>query len=149
MKNRCIAALLLALWSGSAVAATIDVKVYDAFGAAYPSTRIGEELGALYNLGFKTTLVLILGPNLEDERVNRQKEIVDDIDPNRHGILFAIGTPVETYTRGFSITPNDAAELLPARDSFRVLVLGPAGRVLHESSEVIPREQLIRIAPGS
>ncbi len=149
MKSNCIPALALAMWSGLAVAATIDVKVYDAFGSSYASTRIGEELGALYNLDFDTTLVLILGPDLQDERLNRQKNIVDELDPGEHGILFAIGTPVATYTRGFNISPNAAAELLPTADAFRVLVLGPTGEVLHESTDVIPREQLIRIAPGN
>ncbi len=48
--------------------------------------------------------------------------------------------------RGFNITPNDAATLLPNPEAFRVLVLGPTGRVLYESREVIDREMLIRIA---
>lgn len=148
MKNKWFTTLVLALCSLPAAAATIEVKVYDAFGSSYSSTRIGEELGALYNLDFRANLVLILGPNLQDERLNRQKDIVDAIDPAEHGILFAIGTPVATYTRGFSITPNSAAELLPNAEAFRVLVLGPTGEILHESTDVIPREQLLQIVPS-
>lgn len=148
MKNRWITALTLALCSLPLAAATIEVKVYDAFGSSYSSTRIGEELGALYNLDFRAHLVLILGPNLQDERLNRQKNIFDTIDPAEHGILFAIGTPVATYTRGFSITPNAAAELLPTAEAFRVLILGPTGEILHESTDVISRERLLQIVPS-
>jgi len=148
MNKRWCPALLLLLWSGLAQAAVIDVKVYDAFGSAYPTTRIGEQLGSLYNLDFRTTMVLVLGPALSDERIRKQEEILTGIDPAEHGILFAVGTPTETYTRGFSITPNAAAGLLPSADAFRVFVLDPSGRILHQSSTVMPREELLRIAPG-
>lgn len=147
MKGRWFAAALLLVGS-AAGAASIDVKVYDAFGAAYPSSRIGEQLGSLYDLEFEITLVLILGPDLADPRVTQQQEIAADLDPAEHGVLFAIGTPAETYGRGFSIAPNDAARLLPGPEGFRVLVLGPEGQVLHESSEVVGRERLLEIAPG-
>lgn len=148
MINRWCPALLLLLWSGLAQAVVIDVKVYDAFGSAYPTTQIGEQLGSLYDLDFKTTMVLVLGPGLSDERLLEQEAILTGIDPGEYGILFAVGTPGETYTRGFSITPNAAAGLLPSADAFRVFVLDPTGRVLHQSSTVIPREELLRIAPG-
>jgi len=148
MKQSWRPALFLLLWSGLVQAAVIDVKVYDAFGSAYPTTQIGEQLGALYNLEFETTMVLILGPDLSDERLLQQEDIISAIDPAEHGILFAIGTPTETYTRGFSITPNAAARLLPSADAFRVLVLGPSGRVLYQSDSVIPRDRLLQIAPG-
>lgn len=148
MKSKWITALVLAVCSGPLAAATVEVKVYDAFGSSYSSTRIGEELGALYNLDFRANLVLILGPNLQDERLNRQKDIVDDLDPSEHGVLFAIGTPVESYGRGFSVSPNSAADLLPSADAFRVLVLGPTGEILHEASDVIPRERLLQIVPS-
>lgn len=147
MKARWLGAALV-LAATTAGAATIDVKVYDAFGAAYPTSRIGEQLGSLYDLDFEITLVLILGPDLSDPRVSRQHAIVSELDPGEHGILFAIGTPTETWTRGFSIAPNDAARLLSDPEGFRVLVLGPNGQVLHESSEVVDRERLLQIAPG-
>ena len=146
MNRMRFAALALLLSSGLASAAVVDVKVFDAFGASYSTTRIGEQLGSLYNLEFDATLVLILGPNLSDERVQQQQDIAAALDPSEHGILYAIGTPTQTYMRGFNITPNDAASLLPGPDSFRVLVLGPSGRVLYESREVISRQLLIRIA---
>lgn len=139
------ALLLAATMSG---AATIDVKVYDAFGAAYPTSRIGEQLGSLYDLDFEVTLVLILGPDLDDPRVSRQQAVVSELDPGEHGILFAIGTPTETWTRGFSVAPNDAARLLSDPEGFRVLVLGPNGEVLYQASEVVERERLLQIAPS-
>jgi len=148
MNKRWRPALLLLLWSGLAQASVINVKVYDAFGSAYPTTQIGEQLGSLYDLDFKTTMVLVLGPGLSDQRLLAQEAILSGIDPAEHGILFAVGTPTETYTRGFSITPNAAAGLLPSADAFRVFVLDPTGRVLHQSSTVVPREELLRIAPG-
>lgn len=148
MKTRWLAALLLLSWSGLIQAAEINVKVYDAFGAAYATTEIGQQLGSLYNLDVEITMVLIVGPDLSDERLQQQEEIVAGIDPGEHGILFAIGTPIETYTRGFSITPNAAKRLLPSNDAFRVYVLGPSGRLLHRSSSVVPREKLLQIAPG-
>lgn len=148
MKTRWFPALLLLLAGGTVQAAVIDTRVYDAFGAAYPTTEVGEQLGALYNLDFEIIMVLVLGPSLSDERLRKQEDILNAIDPTEHGILYAVGTPGETYTRGFSITPNEATRLLPAADAFRVLVLGPSGRVLYQSDSVVSREKLLEIAPG-
>lgn len=148
MNTRWLAALLLWAWSLSAAAAVIDLRIYDAFGSAYPTTQLGKQLGAQYNLDFQITMVLILGPSLQDAQVLEQEDIVAALEPERHGILFAVGTPTQTYTRGFSITPNDAARLLPSEDGFRVLVLGPNGRVLHDSDSIVSREKLLQVAPG-
>lgn len=138
----------LALAAAPVGAATLDVKVHNAFGASYSTTEIGHQLGALYNISFDPTLVLILGPALDHEDVRRQQDIVADIDPDEHGILFAIGTPRQSYSRGYSVTPNTAAELLPSPDAFRVLVLGASGEVLLDADEVIPRERLIAASPS-
>lgn len=146
MKRRWLAGLVLTLWTGLASAAVIDVKVYDAFGAGYSTTEIGEQLGSLYNLEVETTMVLIVGPSLDDERLLEQEAIVAAIAPAEYGILYAVGTPTQTYTRGFSITPNAAAGLLPSNDAFLVLVLGPAGRVLYRSDSVVSRDKLLQIA---
>ena len=143
---RSVLVLALCLWTGIASAATIDIKVYDAFGSAYSTTQIGEQLGALYNLDFNASMVLVLGPDLTDERVTAQEDILAAIDPSEHGILFAIGTPGQTYTRGFNVAPNTAADLLPDPGAFRVLFLGPTGEVLFDADEVVAREQLIEIA---
>jgi hypothetical protein len=146
---RRLLGIILALHFSTAGAAVIDIKLYDAFGASYESTRIGERLAAIYNIQFDPTMVLILGPSLQDERVREQERIVADIDPDEYGILFAIGTPrQQTYGKGFSLAPNTAAELLPAPDGFRVLVLGPDGTVLRDARDILSREQLIEIAPG-
>jgi len=141
---------VLALWTLAASAAVIDIKIYDAFGAAYQTTRIGEQLGAIYNISFDPTMVLILGPSLSDPRVVKQEKIAADIDPDRYGILFAIGTPAQqTYGKGFSIAPNTAAKLLPSPNGFRVLVLGAKGQVLLDTRDIVTRKQLIGISPGS
>ena len=147
---RWILGTALALSTTIASAAVVDVKIYDAFGAAYQTTSIGERLGAIYNIAFDPTMVLILGPALEDERVREQQKIVAGIDPDEHGILFAIGTPrQQTYGKGFSLAPNTAAELLPAEDAFRVLVLGADGTVLLDTNGVVGRDRLIGISPSS
>lgn len=146
MNRRRFAALALLLWSSLAGAAVVELRVFDAFGSSYSTTRMGEQLGSLYDLDFEARMVLILGPNLSDQRVQEQEDIVATIDPSEHGILYAIGTPTQTYMRGFNITPNDAASLLPGPDSFRVLVLGPTGRVLYESDQVVSRETLVQVA---
>lgn len=143
-------AAVLALWLPPASAATLDIQVYDAFGASYRTTRIGEQLGAIYNISFEPRLVLILGPSLSDERVRRQERIAAGIDPDEHGILFAVGTPDEqTYGRGFSLAPNTAAGLLPSVNAFRVIVLGASGQVLLDVDEVVPRERLVELSQGS
>lgn len=146
---RWILGTALALLATTAGAATVDVKIYDAFGAAYQTTNIGERLGAIYNISFDPTMVLILGPGLQDERVRQQEKIVADIDPDKHGILFAIGTPrQQTYGKGFSLAPNTAAELMPSADAFRVLVLGPRGTVLLDTDQLVSRERLIELSPS-
>jgi len=146
---RWLFAFALALTTTTASAAVIDVKIYDAFGASYDTTHIAEQLGALYNISFDPTLVLILGPSLQDDRLREQHKIVAGIDPDEHGILFAIGTPQQTFSRGFSVTPNTAAELLDQKPGdFRVIVLGTRGRVLLDTQQVVPRERLLEIAPG-
>lgn len=147
MKRAC--ALALALWTTSVVAATVDVKVYDAFGQSYRTVDIGEQLGAIYNISFDPTLVLVLGPSLSDERVEKQERIVSGINPAEYGILLAIGTPTESYSRGFSVAPNTATSLMPSQDAFRVIVLGADGTVLQESSKVLSRERLIELSPAS
>ena len=141
-------AIALALWTMTASAAVLDIKVYDAFGQSYRTTNIGESLGAIYNISFDPTLVLILGPALNDERVKQQERIVAELDPEQYGILFAIGTPTQAYSRGFSVTPNQAGKLLAADNAFRTIVLGPDGTVLADSSQVIPRDRLLALAPG-
>lgn len=141
-------AIALAFWAATASAEVIDVKLYDAFGQSYQSVNIGESLAAIYNISFDPTMVIILGPSLGDERVKQQEKIAADIDPEQHGVLFAIGTPGETYSRGFSLAPNTAARLMPAPDAFRVLVLGPNGNVLARSSSVLSRARLLELAPG-
>lgn len=147
---RGILGTALALFATVADAAVIDVKIYDAFGAAYQTTNIGERLGAIYNISFDPTMVLILGPSLEHELVREQERIAAGIDPDEHGILFAIGTPnQQTYGKGFSLAPNTAAELMASPDSFRVLVLGPEGTVLLDTDRVVSRERLIELSPSS
>lgn len=146
---RWIGSAILMLLAATAHAAVIDIKIYDAFGASYQTTNIGERLGALYNIGFDPTMVLILGPTLDDERVREQERIAAALDPKETGILFAIGTPTQqTYGKGFSIAPNTAAELLPGEDAFRVVVLGPDGTVLLDQREVVERQRLLEISPG-
>ncbi|MFW5970129.1 MAG: hypothetical protein ACOCP9_05775 [Halofilum sp. (in: g-proteobacteria)] len=140
--------LLIAFWATAASAEVLEIKIYDAFGQSYQSVNIGESLASKYNISFDPTMVIILGPSLADERVQEQEEIVADIDPDEHGVLFAIGTPSETYDRGFSLAPNTAAELMPDADVFRVLVLGAEGTVLSRSGSVMPRERLLSIASG-
>lgn len=146
---RVAIALLLTSWSAVAGAATLDVRIHDVFGTSYQTTEIGAQLGALYNIGFDPTLVLIIGPDLADERVVEQRRIVRAFDPNETGILFAIGTPEESYARGYSVTPNTSAELLPAPDGFRVLVLDANGTILHDSAEVLSAEELLALTPGN
>lgn len=140
-------AILLAAWVTAAAAETVDVKVYDAFGQSYRTANIGESLASLYNISFDPTMVLVLGPNLKDQRVRRQEKILAGIDPEEHGILFAIGTPSDTYNRGFNLAPNTAAELMPSADSFLVLMLGPSGTVIARSDTILPRETLLSLAP--
>ena len=141
--------MLLMFWVTTAAAEVVDVKVYDAFGQSYKTINIGQSLASQYNLSFDPTLVLVLGPNLKDDRVRQQEKILADIDPEKHGILFAIGTPTETYSRGFNLAPNTAADLMPSKDAFRVIVLGPGGTVINRSDSVVARERLLSIAPGS
>lgn len=144
MKRLCV--VLMALWATTASAEVIDIKIYDAFGQSYQSVNIGERLASLYNISFDPTMVIILGPTLADERIREQEKIAAGIDPEEHGILFAIGTPVGTYERGFNLAPNTAAELLPDPDTFRVLVLGAEGTVLSRSGSVMSGERLLSIA---
>ena len=145
---RWILVLLVMVWTTVAAAQPIDIKIYDAFGVAYQTTNIGERLGAIYNISFDPTMVLILGPSLQDQRVRRQRDIVAELDPDEYGILFAIGTPKEqTYGKGFSLAPNTAASLLPSADAFRVLVIGPAGTILEDTTAVLDRETLIQLSP--
>lgn len=141
--------VLLAFWMTTATAEVVDVKVYDAFGQSYQTINIGQSLASLYNLSFDPTLVLVLGPNLKDDRVRRQEKILAAIDPEKHGILFAIGTPSETYSRGFNLAPNTAADLMPSNDAFRVIVLGPGGTVINRSDSVLARDKLLSLAPNS
>jgi hypothetical protein len=141
-------ALILGLWATVAPAAVIDAKVYDAFGQSYETTNIGERLGAVYDISFEPTLLLILGPDLDDQRVQEQEAIASELAPEEFGMLFAIGTPAQTYSRGFSITPNAAARLLPGEGAFRAVVLGPSGRVLADSQQVLSRDRLIELSPG-
>ncbi len=138
--------VLIALWATAASAQVLDIKIYDAFGQSYQSVNIGARLASIYNISFDPTMVIILGPALADERVREQEKIAADIDPEAHGILFAIGTPSETYRRGFSLAPNTAAELLPDPQAFRVMVLGADGTVLSRSGSVMSRERLLSIA---
>ncbi|GEM_PF-2080632 len=138
--------VLLALWATTASAEVVDIKIYDAFGQSYQSVNIGDRLALIYNISFDPTMVIILGPTLADERLQEQQKIAAGIDPEEHGILFAIGTPVGSYDRGFNLAPNTAAELLPDPDAFRVLVLGANGTVLSRSASVMPRERLLSIA---
>ncbi len=140
--------MLLALWVTSAPAEVIDVKVYDAFGQSYKTVNIGESLASLYNLSFEPTMVLVLGPALSDSRVRQQEKILAGIDPQEHGILFAIGTPSETYSRGFNVAPNTAADLLPSNDAFRVLVIGAEGTVINRSQRVLKRQEVLSLAPA-
>ena len=140
--------VVLALWSMAATAETVDVKVYDAFGQSYKTVDIGDSLASLYNLSFAPAMVLVLGPDLQDDRVRQQEQILANLDPEEHGIVFAIGTPTETYSRGFNVAPNTAAELLPSSGAFRVLVLGPNGTVLDRSQNVVTRDRLIALAPN-
>ena len=138
--------VLMALWATTANAEVVDIKIYDAFGQSYQSVNIGARLASIYNISFDPTMVIILGPTLADERVQKQEKIAAGIDPEEHGILFAIGTPTETYSRGFSLAPNTAASLMPDPESFRVLVLGANGTVLSRSGSVMSRERLVSIA---
>lgn len=138
--------VLMALWATTASAEVVDIKIYDAFGQSYQSVNIGARLASIYNISFDPTMVIILGPTLADERVQKQEKIAAGIDPEEHGILFAIGTPTETYSRGFSLAPNTAASLMPDPESFRVLVLGANGTVLSRSGSVMSRERLVSIA---
>ncbi|WP_139150711.1 hypothetical protein [Halofilum ochraceum] len=138
--------VLMALWATTASAEVVDIKIYDAFGQSYQSVNIGARLASIYNISFDPTMVIILGPTLADERVQQQEKIAAGIDPEEHGILFAIGTPSETYSRGFSLAPNTAASLMPDPESFRVLVLGANGTVLSRSGSVMSRERLVSIA---
>lgn len=152
-RARALAAWTLAAalspWAAPAGAATLDIRIYDAFGVSYRTTRIGEQLGAIYNISFDPRLVLILGPELGDERVRRQERIAAGIDPDAHGILFAVGTPAQqTYGKGFSLAPNTAARLLPSADAFRVIVLGATGQVLLDVDRVVPRERLLGLSQG-
>lgn len=140
--------VLVALWATTASAEVVDIKIYDAFGQSYQSVNIADRLASIYNISFDPTMVIILGPTLADERVREQEKIAADIDPEEHGILFAIGTPSETYSRGFSLAPNTAAGLMPGPEAFRVLVLGAEGKVLSRSGSVISRERLLSIAAG-
>jgi hypothetical protein len=138
--------VLMALWATVASAEVVDIKIYDAFGQSYQSVNIGDRLAAIYNISFDPTMVVILGPALADERVREQEKIAAAIDPEEHGILFAIGTPTETYSRGFSLAPNTAASLMPDPKAFRVLVLSANGTVLSRSGSVMSRERLLSIA---
>lgn len=138
--------VLMALWATTASAEVVDIKIYDAFGQSYQSVNIGDRLASIYNISFDPTMVIILGPTLADERVREQEKIAADIDPEEHGVLFAIGTPVGTYDRGFSLAPNTAAELLPDPNAFRVIVLGADGTVLSRSGSVMSRDRLVSIA---
>lgn len=138
--------VLMALWATTASAEVLDIKIYDAFGQSYQSVNIGARLASIYNISFEPTMVIILGPSLADARVQKQEEIAANIDPEAHGILFAIGTPSGSYSRGFSLAPNTAARLLPDPDAFRVLVLSANGTVLSRSGSVMSRERLLAIA---
>lgn len=140
--------VLMAFWATAASAEVVDIKIYDAFGQSYQSVNIGERLASIYNISFDPTMVIILGPTLADERVQQQESVVAGIDPEEHGLLFAIGTPVGTYDRGFSLAPNTAAELMPSPDAFEVLILGADGTVIARSDDVVPRDRLIAIAQG-
>jgi hypothetical protein len=145
---RWILATLLLLCAGHASAATIDIKIYDAFGSSYSTTNIADRLGAVYDISFDPTLVITLGPSQDDSRVQEQEKIVNGLDPDSTGVLLAIGTPTQnTYGQGFSLTPNAAKELLPSDDAFRVLVLGAGGEVLLDSSDVVSRDRLLELAP--
>lgn len=146
---RWLLAMAMALVTASASAATVDVEIHDAFGGSYSTTNIGERLGAIYDIQFDPVLVLTLGPSQDDARVKKQAQIVNGIDPEEYGVLLAIGTPTQqTYGKGFSLTPNTAAELLPAEDAFRVIVLGAGGEVLLDSREVVSRERLLTFSPN-
>jgi len=142
--------MALAFAAASASAATIDVKIHDAFGGSYRTTNMAERLGAIYDIQFDPVLVLTLGPSEDDARVKEQAQIVNGIDPDEHGILLAVGTPTQrTYGKGFSVTPNTAIELLPSKDAFRVIVVGAGGEVLLDTNEVVSRERLLQFSPNS
>lgn len=145
---RLLAAFVLFLWSVASVAQTIDVRVHDAFGASYNSTSIGEDLGALYNIDFDPVLVIILAGDATDERLVEQRAIVRALDPRETGVLYALGTPLGASSRGYTVSANSAAELLPQPDGFRVLVLDSVGRIQVDSDSVISAETIIGIAPG-
>jgi hypothetical protein len=145
---RWLAALVLASWSVASLAQTIDVRVYDAFGGSYDSTSIGEDLGAVYNIGFDPVLVIILAGDMSDERLAEQRRIVRTLDPDETGVLYALGTPMGATSRGYTVSANSAAELLPEPDGFRVLVLNSVGAVRIDSTSVLDAEAIIAETPA-
>lgn len=144
---RWLAACLFALWSASALGNTINVQIYDSIGASYSTATIGAELGAAYAIDFEPVMVLILGPSLEDERVAEQRRIVRELDPDETGVLYAIGTAGGGNYRGYSLTTNTAAELLPDAEGFRVLVLDGSGEIRLDSDSVLGADELVAETP--
>lgn len=146
---RLLIGCVLACWAGSALAQSVDFRIYDSFGASYSAASIGEDLGALYNIGFDPVMVVIVGPGIDDERVSEQRTIARGLDPDETGVLYAIGTPSGGAGRGYSINANTAAELLPAADAFRVLVIDAVGDILIDSDSVLSAEEILAVTPNS
>lgn len=145
---RWLAGSLLACWAAVAPAQTLDIRIHDSFGASYASSSIGDDLGALYNIGFDPVMVIVLASDPADDRLQEQRRILRGFDPDETGILYALGIPEGVTTRGYSVSGNTAAELLPGPDSFRVLVLNARGEIRLDSSAVVAAEDLLAVAPA-
>jgi len=144
---RLLLGCVLTLFAGLALAQSLDIRIHDSFGGSYSSANIGEELGALYNIGFDPIMVVIIGPEANDERLQEQRRIAHALDPEETGVLYAIGTPLGGASHGYSITGNTARELLPSPGGFRVIVLNANGRILIDSDEVLSAEELLAATP--
>lgn len=146
---RWLAGCIVALLASAAHADTVDVRVYDSFGASYSSLSIGEELGALYNIGFDPVLVIILAADPNDERLREQRTIARALDPEETGVLYAVGTPEGASSRGFTLSGNAAADLLAGSGGdFRVIVLNAVGEVLIDTDSIVEADELVAETPA-
>lgn len=146
---RLLIGCVLVLWSGVGMTQAVDFRIHDSFGASYSAANIGEDLGALYNISFEPVMVIILGPESGDPRVAEQQRIARGLDPEETGVLYAVGTPDGGTGRGYSVSANTAADLLPRPEAFRVLVIDATGGILVDAESVLTTEEILAVAPGS
>lgn len=144
---RWLAGCFIALLASTVHAQTIDVRIHDSFGASYSSTSIGDELGAVYNIGFDPILVIILAADPGDERLREQRTIARSLAPEETGVLYAVGTPEGASSRGFTVSGNTAAELLEDSDGFRVIVLDAVGEVRVDTQSILDAEAIVAETP--